>query len=169
MKLVSIFILLCFFSCKDSSNQIVVDSQNTQKQLVTKLDVENIKYIEFLPDSKVNKEISNWEKYHELERIVDDVKSANFSFFKENSEIVSTLMEELKSTIPETINSPQVFSRMIALETKVFKLESVVNLSKTQKETTIEIVKEFFIAFSNLNLQMNKKVEKESQNIRRPN
>ena len=169
IKIISIFLFICLFACHDSVEQTTIKAESKSYELVTKQDVEDIRFIEFLPDAKVLKEIDSWEKYNEVERIVDDVKNANFSFFKDNNEIVNTLMEELKSTIPEGINSPQVFSRVIALETKVFKLESTVNLSNVEKKQILETLQEFLMAFSNLNLQMNKKIEKESQNIQKPN
>lgn len=168
MRLVSFFILLSFFSCNNSNNQEVNDTAINQIELVSKADVAEIDYIEFLPDSKVMREIGNWEKYQEINRIVQDVKNANVSFFRSNSEIINTLIEELKTSIPNAVDSPQVQSRMIALETKMFKLESVVNLSNVEKNTLIEAISEFLMAFSNLNLQMNKKIEKESQNIVKP-
>lgn len=169
MKIISIFLIVCLFACQNSVEQTSAKDESKSYELITKQDVENIRFTEFLPDAKVLKEIGGWEKYNELERIVKDVKNANFSFFRDNNEIVSTLMQELKTTIPESINSPQVFSRVIALETKVFKLESTVNLSNVEKKQMLEVLQEFLTAFSNLNLQMNKKLEKESQNIQRPN
>ena len=168
MRLVSFFILLSFFSCNNSNNQEVNDTAINQIELVSKADVAQIDYIEFLPDSKVKREIGSWEKYQEIDRIVQDVKNANVSFFRSNSEMINTLIEELKTSIPNAVDSPQVQSRMIALETKMFKLESVVNLSNVEKNTLIEAISEFLMAFSNLNLQMNKKIEKESQNIVKP-
>ena len=169
MRFLSFIILFCLISCKDSSNIVTIDnSQEFSNVLVNKSDIENLKYVEFLADSKVKKQISDWEKYNELDRLVLDVKDANLSFFKGNKEIVNTLCEEFKSTIPENMNTPQVFSRIMALETKILKLESVVNLSKVEKEKALETIKEFLVAFSNLNLQMNKKIEKESQNIQKP-
>lgn len=168
MKLAIILIVFCLFACKDIKDQADVVDSVQHVELINKQDVEKLKYVEFLPDAKVLKIIGNWDKYEELNLIVQDVKNANLSFFKANNEIVSTLTQELKTTVPERINSPQVMSRIIALETKIFKLESAVNLSKIDKDSTIESVKEFLVAFSNFNLQMNKKIEKESQNIQRP-
>ena len=170
MKFISILFFICLVSCQDSNKQNVeVNTEQNPQTLISQTDIENLKYIEFLPDTKVKKQISGWEKYNELDRIVEDVKDANLSFFKSNSEIVNTLCEELKSTIPESMNTPQIFSRIVALETKIFKLENFVNQSNAQKEYVLDAVKEFLIAFFNFNLQMNKKIEKESQNIQKPN
>ncbi|WP_104734915.1 hypothetical protein [Hanstruepera ponticola] len=170
MKFVRFLFFICLISCQDSNKQDVeVNIEQNSQTLISQADIENLKYIEFLPDIKVKKQISGWEKYSELDRIVEDVKAANLSFFKGNSEIVNALCEELKSTIPESMNTPQIFSRVVALETKIFKLENFANQSNPKKELVLGAVEEFLIAFSNFNLQMNKKIEKESQNIQKPN
>lgn len=169
MKIVSIILFFCLVSCQNTTdtNNNNLD-QETNSISISKEDIKKIKYIEIIPDSKVEKIISSWEKYNELNRIVLDLKDADLSFFKANKEIVETFNKELKTTIPENVNTPLVMSRIIALETKVFKLESIVNLSNPIKKHTLDAIKELLVAFSNLNLQMNKKLEKESQNIQKP-
>lgn len=162
-------ICVCLISCQDSNKQIVEENvEEVSQASITKTDIENLKYIEFLPDAKVKTQIEGWEKYNELNQIVKDVKGANLSFFKANDEIVQALCEELKSTIPESMNTPQIFSRIVALETKIFKLESFVNQTNVKKNNLLDVVKEFLVAYSNFNLQMNKKIERESQNIQKP-
>ena len=54
------------------------------------------------------------------------------------------------------------------METKFLKLESLVNLSTTSKTELIANIQDFLIAFSNLNLQMNKKIENDNIIIERP-
>jgi len=171
MRLLSIlFLVFLATSCMDdSTKKVETKLQQESEEILNKGDIDGLKYIEFLPDQKVVKQISGWEKYSELDRLIIDVKNANFSFFRDNAEILNTFCEELISTIPKGMNTPQINSRVIVLQTKLFKLESVVGLSNVNKKQLLESVKELLIAFSNLNLQMNKKVEKESQNIRKPN
>jgi len=57
---------------------------------------------------------------------------------------------------------------LIALETKIYKLESAISLSNTTTKTLMSSIKEVLVSFSNLNLQMNKKIERESQKIKKP-
>ena len=47
-------------------------------------------------------------------------------------------------------------------------IEGVINLSFPTKEYILETVKELLVAYSNLNLQMNKQLERESQRIQKP-
>jgi len=103
-----------------------------------------------------------------LDNIINNLNQANLSFFKNNNEIIIAFIDDLKATIPEIIDSPLIIVRLIALETKMFKLEGVVNLSNPKKKELLSVIKECLSAFSNLNLQINKKFEKESQNIQKP-
>ena len=156
-------------SCQNSdSNTDAVSTENTIEELVSKADIKALQYTNFMVDKKVEKTITNWEKYRELNLVITDVKGGNLSFFKSNNDVLATLNMELKTTIPDAINSPFVMARVIAVETKMYKLESEVNLSNPSKERILESVKELVTAFSNLNLQMNKQIEKESQRIQKP-
>lgn len=169
MRFVIFFVLLVLFSCQDSQNENVDEtSVNSIVEVVTKEDVQSLNYMDFVLDSKVERAISSWEKYNELQKVILDIKDANLSFFRDNNEIILALIEDLKTTIPEQVSSPHVEARILALETKLLKLESHANLSNAKKETVLMSIEEVLIAFSNLNLQMNKKIEKESQNIQRP-
>lgn len=169
MKNICLILVLCLMSCLNTDSETSqLPKENAINELVTKEDVKALKYTEFIADAKVEKAINGWAKYNELKSVILDIKSGNLLFFKSNKQIVATLNNELKSTIPEAIDSPLILSRVIAVETKLYKLEGVVNLSNPTKETILESVKELLVAFSNLNLQMNKQVEKESQRIQKP-
>lgn len=170
MRFVLVLFLIFFTSCQDTQETTSQEmSLNPTAEIITKEDIQSLSYIEYVADMKVERAISGWEKYNELIKVIVDIKDANLSFLRDNTEIVEALIKDLKATIPEKINSPHVEARIIAFETKLFKLESTVNLSNAKKETFLSAVKEVLVAFSNLNLQMNKKLEKESQNIQRPN
>jgi hypothetical protein len=169
MKLSAFLILLLFCSCQNSNDSTIEESaSNNIVDIITKEDIQSLNYVEFVADAKVQNAISGWEKYNELEKTILDINDTNLTFFRDNHEIVEALIVDLKATVPEKVNSPHVMARIMALETKLFKLESMVNLSNVKKEPVIDAVTEVLVAFSNLNLQMNKKLEKESQNIQKP-
>lgn len=167
MKIFVLIAFVCLLSCQENKKE-TTSQVAPLSELITEKDINALKYLDFEPDSKVNKLIENWAKYKEVALVITDVKQANMSFFKDNSEILTALIEELKTTIPESINSPLIAARLTALETKMYKLESEVNLSNSKKEALLACIKELLESFSNLNLQMNKKIEKESQNIQKP-
>ncbi|MEO8933245.1 MAG: hypothetical protein ABI295_02975 [Xanthomarina sp.] len=142
--------------------------QDSSLSSLSKEQVEKLKFTEYLVDSKVEVLIKNWVKYKELEGVVANLKQGNLTYFKENSELLEALINDLKQDVPEALNSPSIISRLIALETKLYKLESLVNLSNSTPEIILSCIKEVLESFSDLNLQMNKKIERESQKIIKP-
>jgi hypothetical protein len=55
------------------------------------------------------------------------------------------------------------------IETTFLKLEGLASLSSAKKEDLLIIIKDVLVSYTNLVFQMNKKFEKESQNIEKPN
>ena len=169
MKNIFLILVLCLLSCQDNDSETSqLTNEKAINELVSKADIDALKYTDFVADAQVEKAVSGWAKYRELSSIILDVKSGNLSFFKSNKEIVATLNNELKSTVPEVVSSPLILARIVAVETKMYKLEGVINLSSPTKESILETVKELLVAYSNLNLQMNKQLERESQRIQKP-
>ena len=170
MKIVTIVLLcFCLFSCGNKSESNIQDQKKEEsKHTITKSDIEKLDFIEFIIDDKAGSAIDSWQKFLELQSILENVKQADYSYFKENHELLETLIKELKTTIPNQLDSPSIQARLIVIETKMFKLESIVNLSNAEKEDVLSSIKEVLESFSNLNLQINKKFEKESQRIEKP-
>ena len=169
MKLfISFLIIGCLFSCKKDSDNVHQTDENNTASLITKKTIQKLNYLEFGLDAKVEKITKKWKKYTELDGVISNLKQADLSYFKDNHEIIEALITDLKQTVPKKLNSPSIVSRLIALETKIYKLESVVNLSNSSTETLMSSIKEVLVSFSNLNLQMNKKIERESQKIKKP-
>ena len=100
--------------------------------------------------------------------MVTKLKKGDLSYFKDNSEAIATFVKDLKGKVPDTINTSSVQARLTAFETKLYKLESVYNLPAYTKDELKTAIKEFLESLSNLNLQINKKLEKDSQHIEKP-
>ena len=103
-----------------------------------------------------------------MDNHLSDLKQGDISFFKENPELLDALLKDFKETLPEEINSPAILARIKELETKIYKLQSITIISNGNKNDLYPVIKELLISFSNFNLQINKKFEKEAQNIQKP-
>ncbi len=167
--LVTFFIIFALISCgkqKESEHKTPI-----QEPVLTKIsekDISKLKFLEYTLDVKTENEIENWMAFKELEDLVISVKKGDLSYFKNNNDALLKFVKELKEKVPDTLNTPSVNARITTLETKIYKLESLYNLSETSKDELSLIIKEFLEAVSNLNLQMNKKLEKDSQIIETP-
>lgn len=161
---------ITLLSCHNTSKETNAEQtfQEPVSKSLTEKDISKLKYVEYTLDVKTENAIKDWLKYKDLEDIVDNVKKADLSYFNDNKKGIKTFLEELTKNIPDTVNTPSVTARITALETKLYKLESLANLQTTSKQELGETIREFLEAFSNLNFQMNKKLEKDSQKIERP-
>ena len=161
--------LFCLLACNSSKNENVSDAQNKVDSLkITKEGISKLDYIEFVLDENTDKLFENWASYSELDNHLSDLKQGDISFFKENPELLDALIKDFKETLPEEINSPAILARIKELETKIYKLQSITIISNGNKNDLYPVIKELLISFSNFNLQINKKFEKEAQNIQKP-
>ncbi|ALJ05331.1 hypothetical protein APS56_09425 [Pseudalgibacter alginicilyticus] len=162
---------LLLFSCKETSETNAAETpEEPISQKISENDISKINYTDYVLDSKTEIAIEDWVKYQEIDAVVKNVKQGDLSYFHDNdrANIIRNFFIALKKAIPDTINTPAISSRILVLETKTWKLESFANLSTTTEEELNQTIKEFLVSFSNLNLQMNKKLEKDSQQIDKP-
>lgn len=161
---------LLLTSCRHTSK--ATDSKQTYQdpvnKSVTEKDISNIKFTDYTLDTQTEKVIDKWLKYKELETLVDNIKKGDLSYFNDNNKAIQKFIIEFKQSIPDTVNTEPVMARITALETKLYKLESLSNLETTSKQELVKTIKEFLESVSNLNFQMNKKLEKDSQHIEKP-
>lgn len=170
IKTLSIFsLLVLFFSCKEVQESNPVDNvEDDQNKEITEKDISKIDYIEFALDFKAEAVIKDWQEYDQLQDAILNIKKGDLSFFNDNDETIKTLLKGLKRNIPKEINTSPILARITALETKLYKLKSLSNLSTTSKKELIATIKDFLVAFSNLNLQINKKIEFDTRKIEKP-
>jgi hypothetical protein len=170
IKFFSILIVfVLFFSCKKTvSENTENNTSENVNQDITESDIAKLNFIDFILDEKTEKAIEEWVEYYQLQEVIANVKKGDLSFFNDNKKIITTLLKDLKINIPKKVNTPATLARIQVLETKLLKLESLSNLTTTNKDELNNTIKEFFESFSNLNFQMNKKLEKDSRNIQKP-
>ncbi|KAA5827657.1 hypothetical protein FPF71_02110 [Algibacter amylolyticus] len=161
--------LLSFSGCKKAPEETVNEHVEQNKTHdITEQDVKKIKYIDYILDSKTEDAIKDWQEYKQLETLVANIKKADLTYFTEDKKVLLLLLRELKQNLPDALKAESINSRILVMETQLLKLESLYSLSTTSKAELIAGIKEFLIAFSNLNFQMNKKVEFDSRVIEKP-
>lgn len=167
LSFLSFFIIIS--SCKKTEENIPADdiAKNNNQEL-TESDISKLNYIDFVLDENTEQAIESWQEYYQLQDVIHNVKKGDLSFFSSNTETIETLFKDLKKNIPEPVNTPATLARIQVLETKIYKLKSLYNLNTTTKSELNNCIKEFLVSVSNLNFQMNKKLEKDNQNIIKP-
>lgn len=169
MKILTVLIILfALNSCKKETEDKITENPIEKNDLkISKKDIETINYIEYDLSVSSKKALDSWKSYLEIQNLIELIKENDLSYFQSDKEIQQSLLNDLSNTIPDRIKSEAIEARVKVLKTKFFKLKSSVLISDSKQEITT-CIKEFFIAFSNLNLQINKKLEKEAQDILKP-
>lgn len=164
-----IFLILLLLGCNTK------DSRQTPDILVQKdinlLDAKDLKTMDFTDyalDRKAQNKLSNWMKYNELNNVITQIKKADLSHFKNDKEVVETSIKELLETLPEDVNTEPVKARVLAVQNMCLRLNNIVNLSTSSKKDIKKGIIDLLEAYSNLNFQINKKFERDAQNIIKP-
>lgn len=167
LSLLLVFVIV--FSCKKNQDTLeVVSDKPTDSLTIKKKDIAKIRYTDYILDTRTEDALVVWDAYTQLQTLIDNLKKADLTAFRNNKKEIKELLLNLKQNIPMEVNSPSILSRITALETKILKFESLVNLSTTGKKELLKNIEDILIAFSNLKLQMNKKIESDNIIIERP-
>ncbi len=168
-KFIAVFIICLLISCgNNKKQQIDVNTEKQDVSIIEKEDLSQLNYIDFVLGKKTRTKISDWIKYDELEEKISELKNADLSYFKSDKEVVETLIKEFAETIPKSINTDDINARILVVQNMYYKLNGTVNLTTTTKSELKKSITDLLESFSNLNFQINKKFEKDSQNITKP-
>lgn len=168
-KLIIVFIACLLISCgKDKTQQVLTVTKKQDSFTIKKEDLNILDYTDFVLDQNSKRNISGWIKYDELEEKINELKNADVSYFKSDKEVVETLIKEFAETIPEEINTDAINARVLIVQNMYYKLNSGINLPTSTKAELKNSITDMLEAYSNLNFQINKKFEKDSQNIIKP-
>lgn len=163
-------ITLLFSSCKKESEVAVVDDGITaiDTLLLTKKDMKKITYQDIAIDAKANAVISNWQAYLDVANGIQNLSTPDFSFFTADVDLFNSTVKDLEETIPEAINTQAIKARVLVLKTMLLKFQEIEALKSSTKKEKLLAIRQVFFAQSNLNLQINKKIEKDNQTIVKP-
>lgn len=167
-KIVFLIIGLVVCSCNSSKEKETELVEDVISPSVFKEKVAKLNYVEYGLDAKAKETFEAWDKYHELDNTITLLKAGDVTFFENEIKVINTFMKEFKESMPQDIKTSSIQARVLTLETKMFKLQSVLSLQNISEQEQLDAVRETLEAFSNLNLQINKKFEKEAQNIVKP-
>ena len=169
--IISSIVLFVNLSCNRSNEVIEELPQNTssKENKITIKDIEQIKYTEFALSDLSENYTRNWLKFQEFLSRIEILKKGDLLFFKDDKVILQGFITDLKNEIPEDLNTPSTLVRLTVLETTMFKLEGISNINNVKKEMVLNAIRDVLVAHSNLIFQINKKFEKDSQNIEKPN
>lgn len=155
--------IFCFvlISCgDDKKTSEVVDAERADQQItITAKAISDFEYTDYGLSEESDATVANWEKYKELAIQINYLKKADVSFFKDDKEALKKFINEFKAEIPKQLTTNPIKSRVAILETTLLKLNDNLSLDNIDGSVQLLTVKEVLEAFSNLNYQINKKLE----------
>lgn len=163
--------LLFFLSCNSKTTNeaiIVEETVAIDSSKITTKDIAKLEYTDFALSNLSKSKTINWQKFNELTDKIETLKTGDLSFFKDDKSILIGFLNDLKNEIPESLNTPAILVRLSVIETTFLKLEGLATLRSAKKEALLIVIKDVLVSYTNLVFQMNKKFEKESQNIEKP-
>ncbi len=157
------FISFLILSCDDekTSTNVVKTETTEQSPTITAKAIENFDYTDYALSSESEKALNSWEKYQELAIQISYLKRTDLSFFKGEKEELKKFIIEFKASTPKEFLSNPIISRTVIVETALLKLNENLSLDQIDDRTKLLSIKEMLIAFSNLNYQINKKLERD--------
>ncbi len=169
MSRIFLVLFICIFcSCKKNSREQPDNIGSDQDSMVvSKVELQKLNFTEFVLDSQSEKKL-NWLKYKEMESKMDELKNGDLSQFKTDFKIVETLINEFTNTVPLNINEEAIQARVLIVKTMYFRLNNILNMPTSTKEEINKSITDLLESFSNLTYQINKKFERDSQNISKP-
>ena len=152
----SYLIFICFFifSC---TQEIKENNQSPTK--VNEINFTKLEFSEIYQSSN-NISLVEWNGHIELSEYINQFNSSDFSLLIDNKKYMEKFFTELKNSIPESINKPEIYSRLTVIETDFLKFESMISNFPLKNEEKLTMVKKINNSFSNLNFQIDKLIEK---------
>jgi hypothetical protein len=157
-------VLLFFVACGDSTDTDTKPESSETKQKdekITQKTIDNFEYTDYVLSEEAEKAVANWEKYQELAIQVSYLKKRDLSFFNSEVKLLQEFVEEFKSTVPEDLQTNPIVSRVAIVETALFRLNANLTLDNIEPEEKVQSLKAVFVSLSNLNFQINKKLERD--------
>ncbi len=149
-------------SCDDdtTSTKTLETTENVdQNKKITAKTIEDIDYRDYALSSESESEIVTWDRYHELATQISYLKKGDFSFFNGDIELLKKFIKEFKTQMPDQFKTNLIVSRNAIIETELLKLNENLTIDNISRDEKLFNIKALFVAFSNLNYLINKKLE----------
>lgn len=157
MKYLFLFSLL-IFACGKSPEETTQNLSTQTLNLSTYGDPEFL--IPTLPDN-VRAEVIQWGAFEDFEEQANTINGNSLEILKEKSNLMVSHVDSIFKKIPDTLNTPIIYSRLLVVKTRTYLLNQEVkkiHLDSTKLENKLN---ELNISIKNLFIQIDEKMEKD--------
>lgn len=157
------FFCLIIMGCgeKDQSESGDQSQKVENKSELHSSAIKDLKFTDYALSSEAEEVIVNWEKYKELAIQIEYLKEGDMSFFNGEESVLIDFLKAFTAQIPEDLETEPILSRVALVETMILKLNEDLSLSNMDSNKKLDSILEVLVSFSNLNLQIDKKLERD--------
>lgn len=163
-------LILLNVQCKKTTTEPTPETVTkiVDESIITAQDIETITLTEYVLSDAATEHTKNWIKFQNLQSEIEQLKKGNLSFYTEDKDILKGFLTDLKNEIPEEVSMSSILVRLTVLETFMYKLDEAARLSSTPKEVLLTNIEDVLVSYNHFIYQLNKEVEKKSQQIIKP-
>ncbi len=153
MRLLFVILIgIVVISCKEKKPQENQEQEIDTTALAKTVSLPKEEVI-LLPEAR--EQAVKWVNYITAQNEITNLQSATLSEVVENARPLAQIMESLQNTVPDTLQSRAVNSRLNVLVTKAKILEQLAARREKNPEEIAKTVEEIPVEFNNFKLQLN--------------
>lgn len=155
MKKLLLFPLALFLliACKhenDTQASVITDSEIS---LADTLRISSPRQVDLLPEAR--EQVRDWLAYATATDVVENMEGLTGNDIVAASNNLVQIMENLRTTLPDTLQKPAVEARATVLLTKANVLYQVGNTARVNPERVFHLARDIVFEFDNFKLQVN--------------
>ena len=112
-------------------------------------------------------EIIQWGAFEDFEEQAKTINGNNIEAIQDKASLMVSHIDSLIKKIPDTLNTPVIFSRVIVVKTRTQLLNQEVNKAHLDSVRLQDYFNEMNISVKNLIIQINDKFEKDAIDLQR--
>jgi len=152
-KLIYLLSILALISCKTEQDaERSIDNEQDTTAFQKKMKMENP---EFALEAEARKFALNWVEYITAQNEIRQLENSTINEVINNAPAIAQIMESLKNSVPDSLKSVPVESRLNVVNTKAQLLKQYSGKQEPDAEDIAQTTEELHLEFTNLKLQMN--------------
>ncbi len=165
MRFFTFFLIsLIVFSCGNNTEEVIQDPV-TQKINFSKYGNNNFKLP--LISNNARAEVIKWGAFEDFEEQAKTINGHTIEVIQDKSKQMVSHIDSLMKKIPDTLNNPVIFSRVLVVKTRAKLLNQEVNKVHLDSIRLQDYFNELNISIKNLITQINEKIEKDAIDMQR--
>lgn len=145
--------ILLLVSCKEEPPKPTGINPEAKARFSEELQVTTNRRVNLLPEAR--EEVSQWLAYATAQNEMESLRNSTGHEILDSSNSIMQIMESLKSSIPDTLQTPAVTSRTNVLVTKAKILHQLSNKKEKDAKEIFDVANDLIVEFDNFKLQLN--------------